>query len=322
MAQQRPNPPSPPETPVGTDSGNLTGMNRKYLRLEDLRRLRNLFFASRRIVQGQYAGRHSSAARGHSVEFNDYRQYMPGDELADIDWKVYARSDKMFIKLFEHQSDMTVNLLVDASASMAYVGLDGHYSKFDHACMMAAAVAFLTTKQQDQVCFGLAKKGLDVFHRPHQSFSHCIDILKSMEQAKPSGRANLADAIRETARRIGRRGLLIVFSDFLDEPQAIFDALSIFTHRGSEVILFQILHADELNLPEVSEGMFIDSETASRISLNVDDIRPAYQQKLDHFVNFWSSACLGRGIDHKLVSTARHYTDALAEYLFQRASMA
>jgi len=139
----------------------LNGLNRKYLRTQDLRRLKNVFFSSRRVVEGQYAGRHASPQRGHSVEFNDYRQYMPGDEVADIDWKVYGRSDKMFIKLFEHQSDMTVNLVVDGSASMAYAGLDGRYSKYDHACLMAAAIAFLTTKQQDKVSFALANRLLN-----------------------------------------------------------------------------------------------------------------------------------------------------------------
>jgi len=121
-----------------------TGLNSKYLRVTELRRMRNMFFASRRVVEGQYAGRHATSMRGHSVEFNDFRQYMPGDELADIDWKVYGRTDKLFIKLFEHQSDMTVNLLVDASASMAYSGMDdkGGRSKYDQACMLASSATY------------------------------------------------------------------------------------------------------------------------------------------------------------------------------------
>ncbi len=299
--------------------------------------MKNMFFSSRRIVEGQYAGRHASPVRGHSVEFNDFRQYMPGDEIADIDWKVYGRTDKLFIKLFEHQSDMTVNLLVDASASMAYAGLrgasdgDGHspplwrsrdsYSKYDHACMMAAAIAFLTTKQQDKVSFGLAKAGLRDFQRPYGSFKHFSGILRAMEAGRPAGNAHLGDALRKMAEMIGRRGLLILFSDLLDEPQEIFDALSIFTHRGGEVILFHILHADELKLPQVHEAVFIDSEDSRRVPMNVQDIRPAYARKLDQFLSTWSSACRGRGIDYKLVSTATNYSEALQEYLFQRASM-
>ncbi len=320
----RPRPPGRPAAvaagPVGDDDLGA-GLNRKYLRVQELRRLRNLFFSSRRVVEGQYAGRHASPLRGHSVEFNDYRVYMPGDEIGDVDWKVYARSDKLFVKLFEHQSDMTVNLVVDASASMAYAGDDGRYSKYDHACMMAAAIAFLTTKQQDKVSFALAREGLTGFHRPYRSFGHLVGILKTMEAARPAGRANLPEALRRVAGLIARRGLLIVFSDLLDDPEAIFHALNVFTHRGSEVILFHILHAHELNLPDAREAVFIDSETHQRVGLNVEDIRPAYERRLGQFLEVWSSACRGRGIDYKLISTARHYRDALEDYLFQRASM-
>ena len=299
----------------------LNGLNRKYLRTQDLRRLKNVFFSSRRVVEGQYAGRHASPQRGHSVEFNDYRQYMPGDEVADIDWKVYGRSDKMFIKLFEHQSDMTVNLVVDGSASMAYAGLDGRYSKYDHACLMAAAIAFLTTKQQDKVSFALAKEGLDVFHRPYGSFGHLVGVLKAMETTRPAGQARLAEALRKAASLIGRKGLLVVFSDFLDDLEEIFNALSIFTHRGSEVIAFHVLHADELKLPSAAEAIFQDSESGQRLPVSVEDVRPAYEVKLAEFLTAVSSNCKGRGMDYNLVSTAVSYNTALEQYLFQRAAM-
>jgi len=300
----------------------LNGLNRKYLKVADLRRLRNLFFSSQRIVEGQYAGRHASPQRGHSVEFNDFRQYMPGDEIGDIDWKVYGRSDKLFVKLFEHQSDMTVNLLVDGSASMAYAGTGGTYSKYDHACMMAAAIAFLTTKQQDKVSFALAQEGLKSFHRPYGSMPHLVGILKSMEEVAPSGRSQLANTLRKLPGLIGRRGLLVVFSDFLDDLEETFNAVDIFTHRGSEVIIFHILHADELHLPDVHDALFLDSETHHKVALNVDDIRTAYQQRLHKFLADISAICKGRGIDYKLVPTSMDYSKALEQYLFQRASLA
>ena len=311
----------PSSSAPAPSAGQYTGVSSKYLRLEELRWLRNLFFASRRVVAGQYAGRHSSSMRGHSVEFSDYRQYMPGDELMDIDWKIYGRSDRLFIKLFEHQADMTVNLVVDASASMAYAGQDGRkYSKYDHACMMAAAIAFLTIKQQDKASLTLASGGVKASLRPHGSFKHCCDILRAMEEARPEGQANLPDTLKQVASITGRRGLLILFSDLLDDMEAIFDALSIFTHRGSEVIVFHVLHADELKLPDLQDTVFIDSETTRRVSLNVADVRRAYRRELDSFLAVCSSICKGRGIDYNLVGTNRSYTDALGEYLFQRAS--
>jgi len=298
------------------------GQNRKYLHLQELRRLRNVFFSSRRVVEGQYAGRHASPQRGHSVEFNDFREYVPGDEISDIDWKVYGRTDKLFIKLFEHQSDMTVNLLVDSSASMAYAGPNGgQQSKYDQACMMAAAVAFLTTKQQDKVSFGLAREGLAAFHRPHGSYGHLMNILDSMEGAQQVGGAGLDKALRKMATLIGRRGLLVIFSDLLDDQEEIFNSLSIFTHRGSEVILFHILHADELKLPAMQEALFRDSESGDRMSVNVEDVRRAYERRLGHFLSGWSTSCRGRGIDYNLVSTSTSYHKALEQYLFKRASM-
>ena len=306
-----------------SDTSEWVGLNSKYLRVTELRRMRNMFFASRRVVEGQYAGRHATSMRGHSVEFNDFRQYMPGDELADVDWKIYGRTDKLFIKLFEHQSDMTVNLLVDASASMAYSGIDGsgRRSKYDQACMLAAAIGFLTTSQQDKIAFALAQDGLSGFIRPHGSIGHFCQVLRTMESTRPSGLSGLAEALRKMAPLIGRRGLLIVLSDLLDEPEEILNALSIWTHRGSEVILLHVLHADELRLPPVVEALFIDSETGKRLSTNLGDIRQAYEQRLARFLDLWSSNCKGRGIDYKLVSTDMNYGDALEQYLFQRASM-
>lgn len=298
-----------------------TGLSSKYLRLEELRWLRNLFFASRNVVEGRYAGRHCSRQRGHSVEFNDYRQYMQGDEPTDIDWKIYARSDRLYVKLFEQQSDMTVNLVVDASASMAYAGMDGSTtSKYDHACRMAAAIAFLAIKQQDRISLATARDGMQSFLRPDGSFRHFCDILRQMEASEPAGTADLPETLKQVAQRTRRRGLLVVFSDLLDDPRAILEAMSIFRHRGGEVIVFHVLHDDELHLPDVAEAVFIDSETSGRLGLNVHDVRKAYARKLDTFLDMCGSLCAGRGIDYNLVPTSKTYVDALRDYLLRRAS--
>lgn len=335
-------------------NANATQFVHRYLRPQDLKALRNVFFASRKPVAGLYAGRHQSPQRGHSVEFNDFREYTPGDEIGDIDWKVYGRSDKLFIKLFEHQSDMTVNLLLDASASMAYRGaaqragslwqtagawLQGlgstqrkpvhdadetdlrHPCKYDVACLMAAAIAFLCTKQQDKVSFGIAQHGLQAFHRPGGSFAHLHNILTAMDQSEPAGQADLSDALREMYLRTRHRGLLIIFSDLLEDQQAVIRSLSAFTHRGNEVILFHILHEEELKLPDLDEVIFHDSETSQRLRLNVDDIRVQYDQRLKRLLQSWSAACRAQGIDHNIVSTAVPYNKALERYLFSRARM-
>ena len=323
----------------------------RYLRVQDLRRLRNLLFAPRRVVEGLYAGRHASPQRGHSVEFTDYREYAPGDEIIDIDWKVYGRSDKLFIKLFEHQSDMTVHLLVDASASMAFSGCDeasrasgpswlggvslaarkrqrraedavwSRPSKFDQACLLAASIALLTVNQQDKVGFAVAQHGLRRLIRPGGSFAHLHHLLTEMEQVQPERRAGLAAAIDDLSRRVSRRVVLVILSDLMEDAQTILRALAQFTHRGSEVIVFHILHQEELRLPNLGEARFIDSESGQRLRMNVDDIRSQYQRKIRQFVDGWTTALQAAGVDHNLVSTATAYYQALERYMYNRAAL-
>ena len=285
-------------------------------------------------MEGIYSGRHVSPARGHSTEFTDYRAYMPGDEISDIDWKVFGRSDKLVVKLFEHHSDMTVNLVVDASASMAYAGVDGDQkprtkkpshaaiSKYDHACRLAAAVAFLTTKQQDKVSLATVQQGLKSFDRPMSSFSHLGGLLKTLEDTQPTGEANLPEALRQLASQTNKRGVFIVISDLLDDFDDTLSALSALLHRGSEIILFHVLHADELHLPKLGQSVFIDSESNARVSLNIDDVRSEYQRRMKAFIAKWTHACRGRRMDYNLVSTATPSIESLEQYLISRGAMA
>ena len=299
-----------------------TQFNRRYLRAQDLRSLRHVFFSSRRVVDGHYAGRHASPRRGRAVEFSDYRQYTPGDEVGDVDWKALARSDRLFVKLFEHQSDMTVNLLVDGSASMDYpteTEAQAALRKYDYACMLAAAVAFLVTRQRDKVAFGVAQNGLQRSHRPAGSFAHLDSILQAAEQTTPQGKADLADSIEAFAGRIGRKGLFVLFSDLLENEDPVVNALARLLHRGVEVIVFHVLHPDELALPQGAGAVFVDSETDQQLSVDVADVRPAYQRRLRGFLDSWAAACRSRGVDYNLASTATPYSRALRDYLFARA---
>ncbi len=342
----------------------------RYLRVHELARLRHVLFAPRRPVRGHYAGRHASRQRGHCVEFNDYREYTPGDEVGDIDWKAFGRSDRLYIKLFEHQADMTVNLLVDASASMGYAGLDAgsqvslasssrtdsdsgswvekikalrdkrgagrgksdasqiiNPSKYDQACLMAGAIAFLTVRQQDRVGFavaqdgrrrGLAPSGL----APRGGYEHLNRVLGSMERVRPGGKAHLAEAVQTLSRRTNRRSLLVLFSDLMEDRDAVIHALSAFTSRGGEAIVFHVLHEDELRLPDLAEALFVDSETGRRVRVNVPDVQRAYREKITQSSEDWRRALSSRGIDYKLVSTGTHYHEAIRDYLFNRAARA
>lgn len=316
------------------------GLNRRYLQLQDLRRLQSLSFACRRAVEGQYSGQHATRQRGQSVEFRDYRQYMPGDELSSVDWKVYGRSDKLFIKIFEHQADLTAHLLVDASASMAFRGLSKQpvvsgierrvrgrlernrpLSKYDYACFLAAGIGFLIVKQKDRVSFSFSRNGLRGHLPPGSSAVHLTGVLQSMEQVDPKGDARLADSIRTLAGKSRKRDLLIVFSDLLDNSDDVMNAMSLWIHRGGEVILFHVMHADELKLPSIENGLFVDSETSDRIRLDVEDIRRDYDARMQKFLDGWSQVCKGNGIDYLLASTAIPYYEILYRYLTHRAAI-
>jgi uncharacterized protein (DUF58 family) len=332
-----------------TQGNSSTGSpTSRYLRIEDLRRLRHVQFTSRRTVEGYFLGRHRSPQRGYSVEFSDYREYTPGDDVSAMDWKVFGRSDRLYIKLFEHESDMTVNLLVDASASMAYAGIDqpadagqdpgGSWldrvslmrrkrkgpprilRKYDYACTMAATIAFLTIRQQDRVGFAAARQGLAEYREPAGSTVHLHQLLAAMERVIPTGSASLADALDDLARRTRRRSVLIVFSDLLEGREEVMKKLSVFRARGGDVIVFHVMHPDELQLPSLDNAVFIDSETSRRMTLNVPDIRDAYARTLAEFLDGWSLACSRAGFDYNLVSTAKPFTTSLERYFLARAA--
>ena len=327
--------------------------NHRYLRVQEMTRFKNVVFSPRRIVTGAYAGKHATPQRGHSVEFADYREYMPGDEVGDVDWKLYGRSDKLFIKLFEHYSDMSVTLLIDGSASMRYAGINEgrvvsssdsgggswirkaantvtnrlksnssavlNTSKYDLACRIAAAIGFLTIKQQDKVALAIARNGLADYLRPGGSISHLYKVLSLMEATDVAEKADLSTAIKDLALRNKKRGVVVIFSDLEEPMEDVLKAMSMLTHRGNELVVFQILHQDELKLPDLSDALIEDSETGNRVRLNVDDVREAYEAKMRQRIDSWSAALRAKRIDHNLVPTTVPYYQALERYLFTRA---
>lgn len=306
----------------------------RYLRLQDMRALRHMFFSTHRPISGLYSGRHPSPQRGRSVEFNDYREYTPGDSPGDIDWKVYGRTERLMVKMFEQQSDMAVSLLVDGSASMSYRGLpdrplrkgelsDKYPSKYDQACRLAAAIGFLTVKQQDNVAFAVARGGLDAYHPARSSHVHLRSVLAAMEQSMPRANeaARLGWTLAEFARRVTRKGLVIVFSDLMEDMDDILSSLSLFSHRGNDVIVFHVLHPHELELPLTDETLFVDSETGEEICLDVAAARPLYEERLRSYLDAWTGAFRQRRIDYTRVRTDEPFQKALEGYLIRRSAV-
>lgn len=296
----------------------------RYLRLADLRRLEQMLFAPRRVVEGRFSGHFQTRQRGQSIEFRDYREYLPGDEISAVDWKAYGRTDKLFIRLFEHQSELTVQLLVDGSASMAYSAsqpiprtrLD---SKYDYACRLAASIGFLVMKQHDRFAFAIAQKGLKSYTPAEGTVRHLAAVLKTMEAHRPRQPAGLAAAIDELSRTGRRRSLLVLMSDLLDDTDRTAAALAARVHGGGEAVVFHILHPDELRLPDVEHATLIDSETGGRVRLSIDEVRDQYAERMQAFLSTWESRCRSLGVDYIRAVTSEPYFQVLERYLIGRS---
>ncbi len=318
----------------------------RYLSFRDMETLRGLSFVPRRPARGIYAGQHPSRQHGHSVEFNDYREYLPGDEVRDIDWKVFGRADKLFIRRREHQTDLSAHLLIDASASMAYAGVQvpsrrrtgirwfhrrgmkpglsslpatstatKTLSKYDYACQLAAATAFLILEQRNRVALSFARNGL---YRPTESRGQLHRLLRQMEAIEPSSRAELPEAIHTALRSSLNRGLLIVFTDLHESCEKIISAVSAWIHAGGEAVIFHVLHPDELNLPVTRQAELIDSETGERIRLNITEIRDIYRRAMDSTCIRWKRSLNQCGSDYCRVMTDTVFHQAIRDYLKSR----
>ena len=319
----------------------------QYLRPAEMAVLRRYFLVGRRPAEGLYTGRHASVQRGRSVEFTDYRQYVPGDNPADVDWKAFGRTDRLYVKRFEHQSDMCVGVLVDGSASMRYGGLESQtskvkrrkskvesrdlnietrrseggrmgMSKFGYAAKLGSAVGFLAVHHQDRVALGIAQGGLSAYSGTGASMVHLQRVLGCLESVEPGGQADLPAAIEVMMQRLGKRGVMMVISDLLDEQSDILAGLSGYAHRGGEVVIFHVLHKDELRLPDIDSAIFADSETQERVTLRVEDVQRGYGRRIAAFVASWRTACRARGFDYHQVSTATPYLTTLRSYLHRR----
>jgi len=249
----------------------------RYLRPEDIRRLDSYEFAPKLVVEGYLSGRHRSRARGSSTEFRDYRPYAPGDDPALVDWRVFARTERHYIRTFEQETDMECTLFLDGSASM---GFGGPTTKLDYASFLTAALAYLVVRMGDRV-------GLRIFDRtvrdhvpPGGTRRHLNHVLNKLENNKPGAETSLAEALRHALPTVTRRGVLIILSDFLDDAQDIFAALSPYLHRGFQILLLQIADVQEIDLPRSGLLTFEDMETGQRTVAHTESIRAAYKAQV------------------------------------------
>jgi uncharacterized protein (DUF58 family) len=289
------------------------------LKPEDLKRLRNFQFASKLLVQGLYHGRHRSPYQEFSSEFVDYRQYVPGDEIRRIDWRAYARTDRYYVKISRKETDMNCYVLVDKSGSMGFRG-GAALSKLEYASFLAASLSYLIVQQGDKVSLGMGDTQLRSYTPGGGTQQHLQHILALLESAKPAGETGLANTLKGYFGMARRVGMLVVISDFLDEPQDLYSALSMYVHRGFAVLLLHVLTDDEVNLPGSGSSRYVDMETDGTAEADPDAIRAAYRAQIETYLSEMRSGAKARRIHYQFMTTSTPHQYALETYLTSRTA--
>jgi uncharacterized protein (DUF58 family) len=294
-------------------------MRADLLEPRELAALGGLEFVARQVVEGFLTGLHRSPHRGFSVEFAEHRMYQPGDELRYIDWRMFGRSDRYYVKQFEEETNLRAYLLLDASSSMAWSSDPRALPpKIWYARQLAACIALLLLRQGDAVGLLGFDQVLREHIQPRGGRRHWRELLRGINALEPQGRTEAAPALREIASRLRRRGLVILVTDLLVDAEATKVALRFLRHRGHEVLLFHLLDPGERELPGIGDARFVDPETDEELPVSVADLRTEYREAVRHAIEEWKSTCAPLGIDYVLVATDQPMVHALRAYLHKR----
>ena len=290
----------------------------EYLDPAALSRLGSMELVARLVVEGFITGLHKSPYQGFSVEFAEHRQYMPGDEIRYIDWKVFGKSDRYYVKKFEEETNLRAYIVLDASASMNYKYDDKGLTKFQYACYCVASLSYLMLKQRDSVGMAIFDTHIKEYIPPRGAATHLKAILSSLENTQPGNETDLSTIFNELAKRIVRRGLVIVISDLLDEPSKVLSALKHLRHRKHEVIVFHLLDKAEVTFPFEGPVVFQDMETARTLPTQAEALKAGYLEQLEGFIQDYRRGCGGNSIDYVQIDTSTPFDYALSSYLAHR----
>ena len=290
---------------------------REFIDQRAMQRISKLRLIARTVVQSFVSGQHRSVYKGFSVEFAQHRQYTRGDEIRHIDWKVFGKSDRLFVKQYEEETNLRATICLDASGSMLYKS--GGESKFEYARKLAASLAYLTIGQSDSV--GLVTFDTQVrSHVPARSTSgHLNNIFNVLAEAEPNGETNLAPILQNLSAQLKRRGLVVIISDCFAPIEDLSRALGHFHHKRHEVILFQVLDPHEITFPFDNVAEFRSLEnTNHKLRLDAPRVRKLYLERFEAFTQKLRETCHRFHYDHVMVQTDQSYDLALSRYLLQR----
>lgn len=290
--------------------------SKRFLHLESIKRISRLDLRAKHVVEGFLSGMHRSPFFGQSIEFRQHREYAPGDDLRHVDWKVWARQDRLTIKQYEEDTNMRVNLLVDVSNSMKYGR--GVFTKFEYAATIATSLAWLVLKQQDAVgcmTFDEAVRSRTPTSSQKMQLNH---IVNSLESATPNKKTNLQTIFSDAAETFPRRGIMIVVSDLFGDVEATLKGLRLLRQRGHDVMVFHVLDEDELEFPFTGSSRFSDLESEAKLNCNPKALRDGYLEAINEFLDEVRRGCAKAAIDYAKVSTSDPMDAALATFLSRR----
>ena len=288
----------------------------RYLDPAIVARLGTIDLKARTIVEGFLTGLHRSPYKGFSVEFAEYRQYLPGDDLATLDWKVFARSDKHFVKKYEEETNLTCHMLIDVSRSMGYAS--GEVTKLQYASFLAGALAYLMHRQRDACGLIAFDEGISALVPASARAGQLRAVLLALERLQLGVGTNVAKPLNDLAAAVRKRGMVVLISDLLDDPQRVLDGLKHFRYRGTEVIVFQVLDPYELKFPFEHAARFRDMETAEEVMAVPGAVRADYLERMEGLIALYRRELQLSGIDYCLLDTSQPLELGLMSYLMTR----
>ncbi len=285
---------------------------------QTLAKLKGLHLRARHIVEGYVAGLHRSPYHGFSIEFAEHREYSPGDDLRYVDWKVFGRTDKHYLKQYEDETNLLCYLVLDTSESMQYRGPNSALSKFEYAQCLASALAWLVLHQQDAVGLVTYDNQVRQFIRPSSNATHLQNLLQVMENTQPAAKTNSGPIFHELADRLKRRGLVIVLSDFFDDVGPSLAGLKHLRHRRHDVVLFHVLDQAEIEFPFQSPTEFKGLEEFPHVVADPQMLRAAYLKEFQAYERSLLTGCRAQGIDVRRMRTDQPIDVALTSFLAER----
>lgn len=296
--------------------------SRAYTDPDAIAQIADLTLRSRRLAEGGISGQHKSPFHGFNVEFAAYRDYTPGDDLRRLDWRVFARSDRHYIKQYEEESNVRVTFVMDASASMNYKGSRAALSKFDYGATLVVALAMLLARQQDPVGLVLFDEEAGTILPPNATQSQVTVMSGLLQACTPARKTELGGLLRTLTDRVRRRGLLVIVSDLFTDLDAVYDGLNRLRFLGHEVLVLQVLDRDELDLPFDGPTVFHDIEGDEELFAEPGAFRKSYQSAMTDFLDEIKRECGKRGYDHVSFRTDEPLGASLGLFLRSREESA